>query len=233
MTTSTLNTVGRYTADIVSGVLGETGNGNPQVVIQTNITGFVDPSTGIQGIDAFERRLYLSMHGGAVPYTEKKLKALGFNGDFANIQFSVTNNVELLCTHEPDNNGNLKERWDLANWGDAPQVKQAGSAVIQKMNALWKAHQGGGAKPTRVSQPKPSAPPPSNRPGPRPNPPKGATRDQAWNALLEAHKGKPDDFLNDQWQKLVSEAETRFGKAEAEFTPADWESVRLSAELPF
>jgi hypothetical protein len=239
MSTGTLNGVGKYVANITSGTLSESSKGNPQVVVQLEVTGFIDPAAGLVSVGApFERRMYLSMSGNALDYTEKKLKALQFNGDFGAMEFGVTQDVQVLCSHEPNDAGELKERWELAKWGDAPEVKSAGSAVIQKMNALWKARQQQGGKPANGSAPsKPAVrtQAPSRTPPAKPTTPllPGATRDEAWAALCDTHQNKPDDWLSEQWQKMVGDAEIKFSKGEADFSPADWASVKLSAELPF
>lgn len=224
---------GRYVADLVSGTLSESGKGNPQVVLQLAVDQVIDPNTGIQGIPPIERRIYLSYAGGAVEYTEKKLRALKFQGDFSQMVFGV-NRIEVNCEHEPKDDGSMKEKWELANWGDAPEIKPASKATILKMNQLWKAKQGVNGTP--ATPPKAAAVPATTRPAPRQAPkPAGptATADEAWAALCATHADKADDWRQEEWQKVLGEAQTKFGKPEAEFTGDDWHAVKTSCELPF
>jgi len=227
---------GKYVADITGAVSTESKNGSPQICISMNVTEFVDPATGTETLPVpIERRMYLSYHGGAVEYTDKKLKALGFDGNFENIGFS-TNRVEVLCKHGTKQDGTAREEWDLANWGDAQEVKPASKATIQKMAALWRAKQG---KTTPQSSGvagvagKPPAKPVAGRSTPKPAAGPVATRDEAWASLCAAHDGKPDDVVNDLWAKLLGDAETRYGVAESAFTGQQWHAIKETASLPF
>ena len=72
-----------------------------------------------EDVNEEERCVYLSLTDAASPYTEKKLAALGFNGDFMDPQFddAVANEgVDLKCTASTYN-GKATEKWALAGWG--------------------------------------------------------------------------------------------------------------------
>lgn len=117
-----------------------------------------------QEIEPFVATLYLSMAAGAKSYTVKKLKALGFKGDFRNPEFSV-DKFEVICKHEeyPKESGKIKERWELANWGGS---EPAADSELEKMNAEWRATQTQPATPAGAPASPPAAPasPPAEAP---------------------------------------------------------------------
>lgn len=165
-----------------------------------------------------ERRVFLSLHENSMPFTQAKLEALGFNGDFADPKFSdaVHNKgVELVCEHST-HNGKATERWGLANW--RPEIKPATADKLRHFNAKWKALGGS-------TQAKPAPP--------APLPPTGngtATRETAWQALLDAQSDKMNqEELAAKWREIIA----GLGKPEGEFGGEDWAAVRKQAEVPF
>lgn len=89
-----------------------------------------------------KRSLWLATTDGAWPYTEKKLRAMGFNGDFREPEFIVPADdngaawVEVICRHE-EYEGKIREKWELAKWGDQDRTPPADD-VIRKLQAKWK-----------------------------------------------------------------------------------------------
>lgn len=130
---------GNYLGQLVKGIVSESQGGKPQAAITFNVThAAVDGQW--QEIEHTERMLYLSMAGGAKPYTKKKLQTLGYesvenvDGE-PRIRFAASDEaVELVCKHEPYN-GETKERWDLASWGGGG-AKPAGDAAAMEFAAL-------------------------------------------------------------------------------------------------
>lgn len=153
---------GNYWGYLLRGVTSTAKSGNPQIVVAFSVAHNSDGRGGwVELPQAQERSLYLSLTDNAWEYTEKKLKALGFNGDFANPDFAeetTTKGVELICKHEPDQQNRPRERWELAKWGDGNQVEQAATDVLRTLNAKWKAK----------TAPAPSKPAPGTRPAPPP-----------------------------------------------------------------
>lgn len=97
----------------------------------------------------------------------------------------------------------------------------------------------GGSTPTAGAAPstsKPAAPPPmggkvAGGPPPMVNPADVRTRDQVWNAATQAHPEAPTDVLIMRWQEAC--AHLRPGKAEQNFTGADWFAVEQFLVAPF
>src|SRR5512133_1964893 len=103
--------VGSYWAKPVSAVLSTSKGGNPQLAVQFHVTHQAAAGQW-QPCEEADRYVYMSLHGGAVPYTEAKLFNMGFNGDFSNPQFSgdvLANGMEIVCGRS--NTG--KEQWEL------------------------------------------------------------------------------------------------------------------------
>jgi len=90
-----------------------------------------------------ERSLRMSCSPKAMPWTEKKLIALGFNGDFANMQFSdeaMSIGVGLSCEAESgtgENVGKIFEKWELDNWGDRTAAPDAGVDAARQLTAQF------------------------------------------------------------------------------------------------
>ena len=95
----------------------------------------------------------------AWPYTEEKLQALSFEGDFRNMRFRADfyEGLALKLTFET-NGGKQYERWDFEGLGGAA-VAPAPTSLLDELNAKWK--QGNPAAPAHGSaSPTPAAPPP-------------------------------------------------------------------------
>ena len=106
---------GTYHGYLQSAVTTEAKTGNLQIALV-----FAVRNQWIGGewedVNEEERCVYLSLTDAASPYTEKKLAALGFNGDFMDPQFddAVANEgVDLKCTASTYN-GKATEKWELA-----------------------------------------------------------------------------------------------------------------------
>ena len=151
---------GTYIGTITSAVLGVSKKNNPELVLQI----------AVQSEPPARRTIRWYFTEACEKYTQDKLKALGFNGDFDQPMFNdaaAVTGVEWNCTHE-DYQGEMKERWELASWGGAAAEK-APADVIRKMTALWKS-KNGASKPVTAPAPRttPKAPPaaPATSPAP-------------------------------------------------------------------
>lgn len=103
--------------------------------------------------------LYLSEN--AWPYTEGKLKQLGFNGDFADPKFgdhTIADGVQLQCKHE-EYEGKTKDKWELFGGGGPSKADQS---LTQILSARWK--QNNGSKPAGKPLPPKRAAAPSPAP---------------------------------------------------------------------
>lgn len=153
---------GLYYASILDAVTATATTGRPQMAIRFSITHQAE-GNGWKEICPQDKYIYLTLDGAAMPYSEQKLEALGFNGDFERPVFESANGVNLTCRHETYE-GKSREKWELADWGGGREPEPAGADVIRKLNALWKAKREQAArKPTGQPQrPAPPAPPPAD-----------------------------------------------------------------------
>ncbi len=224
---------GTYWGLIQAGVCGESESGNPQIVITARMTHILGNDNNYQAIAPQDRKLYLATTDAAWPYTEKKLKALGFNGEFKAMDFDEKpkfEGVAFICKQDTFN-GKPKEKWDLKDWGG--EVEQASEDKLRRLNALWKSN----AAPTQKPGGRPSTPsaaksvPARQAPAPAAEAPaaladvKAENKEDAWAVFCEASHDRPD-LAN--WNALVA----GIGKPETQFTPADWQSVAESAVCP-
>lgn len=207
---------GRYIGTLTSGAIGVSGKQDKPAACLT-----------FQVQDQV-RTVYLYLTDAALPYTEPKLAALGFNGDYENPAFSKTEGVSLVCKHE-EYEGKVREKWDL---GFLP--KPADKSTLANLSAKFRARHG--------TPPRPTAPPPS-APSKTPPPPKKPevehtleddgkwNKDRAWEKWIEAY---PDPKVCEKkFLAAVGKQEKAAKHDEDEFTSADWRDVAELGEIPF
>lgn len=181
-------------------------------------------------LDTCKRTVFLYLSDNAWPYTEEKLRRLGFNGNFETPEFTTTE-CELVCKHE-EYEGKMKEKWDVAG-GFKPEP--APPDVAKQFGAKWRATVGAppgkpAGKPSAPPPPaaQPSAPPPAAK-SPPPPAAKPYGKDEAWDDHV---KRFPPDGNADQWQADIAGVCNSTKKAdETQFTAADWEKV--GSGVPF
>jgi len=180
-----------------------------------------------------ERTVYLHFTPKAQQYTDSKLMALGFNGDFNTPDFSDESKfegIELICKHETDSTNKTQERWDMAKWGGDRTIEPAPADAARQAAAAWKARTAATQKPAG----RPAAPPAAPaRTGPPPasTPPAGAMDESsAWAVVENAWLANNDEEKrNEAWRDAIA----KIGRPAKSFTPADWQKVADSASLPF
>lgn len=230
---------GKYHGILKQGVVGLSQASNvEQVELTFDITHQLGEDQQWHPIASMERTIFLSLSDNSWQYTEAKLKALGFNGDFRDMQFGEgprAEGVELLCQHE-EYQGKKRERWELANWSSR-EVRPAGDDKLRRLNAKWKASAGSApatsgrpapppaaasAAPATPAAPAPAAAAPAT---PAATTPPYAdegrsfkTKDEAWGFWLECSSNAPDLT---KWAEAVK----AIGKDESEFTADDWNKV--------
>lgn len=152
-----MNTKGTYYGTPTKGVTGAASTGTPQMVVTFNVTHIADSEGGWQEIQPITATVYLFLSDGAWEYSEKKLKAMNFNGNFDSPEFAC-DGIELVCDHETYNN-KTREKWDIAG---GSEVKKADANQIRTLSAKWKQS----AKPSSAPKPpgKPAAPPAAKKP---------------------------------------------------------------------
>lgn len=219
---------GTYHGYLQSAVTTEAKTGNLQIALVFAVRNQWNGSEW-EDVNEEERRVYLSLTDAASPYTEKKLAALGFNGDFMDPQFddAVANEgVDLKCTASTYN-GKATEKWELAGWGGV--IEPAAESKVKRLNARWNAGASAAQSPTK-SSPAPAKTAAPSKETPPPPPPATATRDSVWEKLCALwSETKSEDELLEIWQKAIAEQ----GKPEAEFTAEDWAAVQEAVKIPF
>lgn len=155
---------GNYWGYIKNAVTTTAKTGTTMMVVTFDVTSRLGPGGEWENLDSeMQRSINLALTPAALEWTHKKLKAMGFNGDFGSPEFS-NDGLEFECTHEddPKDSGKTYERWDLANWGGGRTYEPVESDVVRKLNAQFKQFESSESKPT------------ANRPGPPPGSVMGA-----------------------------------------------------------
>lgn len=148
---------GTYYGYVAGGTTTQASTGTPQLAVKLSITNIASQINGEPTWEdlptPIERTMFLALSEKAWPYSEEKLKRLGFNGDFENPDFTKEG-VQLECKHE-EYRGKVTERWNLA--GDGPNLEQAPQDMIRTLNARWRAKAEQNRRP--ATAPKQTVPP--------------------------------------------------------------------------
>lgn len=191
-----------------------------------------------------ERTIYLAFTDGAQQYTDAKLIALGFDGNFATPGFSDEakfEGIELICRHEPNRDNKVTEKWDIAKWGGERTIEAAPADACRQAAAAWKARTVKSAPPAGRPTAPPAAPARSAPPPPAAAPAPSAggvatatkptTKDAAWAAVTEAWAGKDDSARNEAWSQTL--ARVLSGKPETALKPEEWAAIAEECSIPF
>jgi len=227
-------------AKLKTGVVTKSEKGGSQMAVVFDVTHVADAGQWAPLPTPIERTLYLSFSDNAWEYTEKKLLALGFNGDFNAPDFADEakfEGVELNCRHE-EYNGKTTERWELAKWGGAKEIVKADNDAIRQLSAKWKSRTAAPApKPAGRPTPPPPAPARSLPPAPAASTAtatatKPTTKDAAWASVCEAWAGKNADADRDKkWVDALGACLK--GRPESALTGDEWAAIAEECAIPF
>lgn len=216
---------GYYWAKPLGGMLTVSKKGAPQFAVECALEGGSE-----------KRTVFLATSDKAWPYTEDKLKRLGWNGNMDNMGFDCER-VELQCTHEVYE-GKPREKWDLAREQSEYQHQTAPDDVKRQVLARWKA----GAKAPAIKKPdavpsRSSSVPARGAAAPKPAPmpqEKAANETEAWSIFyqqcVKVNAKRTQQSIEEEFDHAI-EAVAK-GRDKSAFTEADWTEVANSA-IPF
>ncbi len=217
---------GYYWAKPIGGVLTTTKNGAAQFAVEFALEGGEE-----------KRTVFLHTSDKAWPYTEEKLKRLGWDGNAEQMGFAC-DRIELACAHETYE-GKTKEKWEIAK--EQSEFSPAGDDVKRQVLARWKA--GNKAAPARKPDVAPAAPParsappraaaPARKPTPMPQE-KAADETEAWGVFyqqcIKINASRTQKSIEEEFDQAV--AHVAKGRDKAALTEADWTEIANSA-IPF
>lgn len=164
---STFYEEGYYMGQITAQAMTKASTGNPQFVLKFRV---IETSKGEHVTRQYERTVYRTITDKTMQYFEKDLQTLGFNGSSLreldpnnqNHQSFIGQTAEFSCKHEPDNNGDDREKWSIA-WPQANEGTIEGepldAASFRKLDALFNRNKGNGnthrQQPTQQQQSQP------------------------------------------------------------------------------
>ena len=156
---------GTYGAVPISGTMDTVGqDATPLMRVYIQVT-HISVDGSWQTMDQSEqRRLDLFTTDKAWPHSERRLRALGFNGDFNEPAFA-DRSVAMICKHEPGRNdpSKLYERWDLAEFaggGNIQDAKPPDKDTMRLLERKWKTSESADRKPAGQPAPPPQSPQP-------------------------------------------------------------------------
>lgn len=137
---------GNYACQITAQAVTETKNGNPQLVLRFKVLG---PSLGNGEYEpaspAYERTFYRVITDKTVEYVVEDLKALGYQHQsfrfldpktpgFQDFSGKV---LEMYCKHEPDDKGNVREKWMIARSSSGISDKPLEPKKLRELDNLF------------------------------------------------------------------------------------------------
>lgn len=226
---SNLTPEGTYPAKLADMKFGQSTNGKDQMEWIVDVQ--------VSTTDIRRRSIMGYFTGGAAQYTEERLHAMGFNGDFEQPACDpkfYTEGCEVYVKHEPYDDGKgggpkMLEKWAFSR---TSRTKPATDDAKASMSQRWRAKYGS-APAAQAPTPKPPvtpAPPVTPKGPPPPVEPAGDvwTKDRAWEHWSDEYGAK----LNpDQWKKVVQGVLN--GRTEKQLTSDDWKAIADAAAIPF
>lgn len=147
---STYYEVGKYACRVNSQALGSANTGTPQFIIRFTVLGTIDQDGEFASANRqYERTSYRAITEKTMPYLLEDLKALRVEiSSFRDLDpnspnfFDLTGQeVEMWCSHEEGNDGELREKWGVARQGgpkkEAIQSKPLDAAKLRSLDNLF------------------------------------------------------------------------------------------------
>lgn len=128
----------------------------PQMAVTMQVTHEQQGGEWVALAKPAERTMFWYMSEGAWPYTQKKLAAIGFNGNF-DAPDCTERGIEVCMSWETYD-GKDRERWELARAGGELELAPLPKDKARRFAAMWK--QAGGPVPASKPKAPVSAPPP-------------------------------------------------------------------------
>ncbi len=140
--------IGRYECEITSQGFRETKTGNTQFVLRFQVKGRIDPANpdNMFDVTSYERSYYRVLTDNTIEYFENDMEALGV--EFASfteldpLNPNHTNltgrSVDMFCSHEAGQNGDLREKWGIARV--AKPVESIESNHVKALDRLFGKH---------------------------------------------------------------------------------------------
>lgn len=168
---------GQYFAQVTNvETLESKDKGTPFVAIEIEATHIAYNGDWVELPENINRTIRLYLSDGAYEFTEKKLKFLGFNGNYsAPVLANVADGITVNCTIG-NYKGKERDEWDLAEWGGGYERITPEANVLAQLQARWNQNESSAAKPVaapappqaatapapvRPTQAGPASPPPS------------------------------------------------------------------------
>jgi len=137
---------GAYLGQITDQAIGETKTGKPQFILRVKVLGVpYDDGSYESSAQQYERTIYMVLTDKTVPFVTEKLRAIGFAGtritdlspDSDTFQSLKGGQIRLWCKHEADQQGQMRERWDISKGASVLEVKPLDSKGRRSLDSLF------------------------------------------------------------------------------------------------
>lgn len=137
---------GVYVAEITAQALSKASTGTTQFVLRFKVLGTPsEDGSFFPDAHKYERTIYMAITEKTIPYVTETLEALGYGaGGFgpldpshSNHESFVGNQIDVYCKHEPDKNGDLRERWQVSRPNAGIKVIPLEAKEVRELDALF------------------------------------------------------------------------------------------------
>jgi hypothetical protein len=142
---ATYHEAGRYRARVAAAALSKATTGTDQVRLSLELLGIYGEGQDRQLYQAatsrFPPEVYLALTEKTIEWVQKVLTALGFEGDFGNLQQMVGWEGDVLCQHETaqagKHQGEEVERWSILVNGGPREAEPIDAREARRLNATF------------------------------------------------------------------------------------------------
>jgi hypothetical protein len=139
---------GKYRCRITAQALGKAKTGTPQFILKFLVLGV---SLGEQEYDQttqYERTMYRAITEKTIEYVKEDLQAIGFNRESFKYLDPNQNDFQdftgaeltMYCSHENDQNGDMRERWGIDRGARGLKVDPLEPKGMRELDALFGKH---------------------------------------------------------------------------------------------
>ena len=139
--------IGAYVGEVVAQALGKTSTGKPQFVLRFRVLGRPDPKDphNYIPVQENERTMYRVITEKTTEYLLEDLEVLSYqrtsfgplDPSHPQHQSFVGQQVEMYCKHENDQNGDLREKWQLSRGASGLKVDPLDQKGVRELDALF------------------------------------------------------------------------------------------------
>ena len=139
---------GIHVGQVLQQGLTKATTGTFQFALTIKVLGVADPHDATAYVphrNQFQRTIWMAITEKTIEYVVPSLETLGYEGStfgaldpsHPDHQSFVGKTFDFFCTHEKDQEGNLREKWSVARTAKLPELQPLESREMRQLDALF------------------------------------------------------------------------------------------------